>query len=177
MLPLCEKMLKAGKAIELISSLGKLGEPDADLFHLLISKYCGRPIHFDSQPSIIPLTPAVVPQYQTDSFLVKSYFNDLSLELARTETTKSEMYNEIYGAIGSLQHIIPSTAVEKILLPLMEERCTAVSFSLLRTLKRDFALDEHISTLRKVLLLEAGLPMSVFCEELFRDVYEGEQVL
>ena len=174
-LPLREKLLKAGKAIELISKLGKLGDPDADLFHVFIKKYLGKSLLSSSpevpQTTLIPFELGNVDQCQSDRLLT-SLFVDMAKSLS-PEKEEVPIYSEIFNTIGKL-HILPSTSILKILVPLMETRCTQVSFSLLKILRHDFHLDDHLNTLRKVLLMEAGLPMSTFCEEMFKDVYTGE---
>ena len=176
LLPLHEKMLKAGKAIELISKLGKLGEPDAGLFQVLIDKYLGKKLVCGSpQKAVVPLGLDIEEKYEPDSLLL-SLFLDVAKNLApQKEEDKIQVYNEIFTSINKL-HIIPSTSILKILIPLMEQRCEQVSYSLLRTLKDNFSLDSHMSTLRQVLLMQAGHPMSIFCEELFKDVYSGDVI-
>ena len=173
-LPISEKLLKAGKAIELIRKLGKLGDPDADLFHVFIKEYLGRSLSCQApEKAVLPFELGIIVDDQSENDkLLTSLFVDLAKSLS-PQQDKLPMYNEIFNNIGKL-HILPSTSILKILVPLMEKRCTQVSFSLLKILRQDFYLDVHLNTLRKVLLMEAGLPMSTFCDEMFKDVYMGE---
>ena len=169
-------MLKAGKAIELISQLGKLGVPDADLFQVLIGKYLGKTLKTVSpQKAVIPVGLRIEEKYEFDS-LLKSLFLDVAKNIAPVkEADKIQIYTEIFTSITKL-HIIPSTSILKILIPIMGQRCEQVSFSLLKTLRDSFSLDNHITTLRKVLLMEAGHPMTIFCDELFKDAYMGDTI-
>ncbi|KAL5265728.1 hypothetical protein ACHWQZ_G006440 [Mnemiopsis leidyi] len=169
-----EKLLKAGKAIELIRKLGKLGDPDADMFHVFIKEYLGKSLSCQvPEKAVVPFDLGIIVNDQSENDkLLTSLFVDLAESLS-PQQDKLPIYNEIFNNIGKL-HILPSTAILKILVPLMEKRCTQVSFSLLKILRQDFYLDVHLNTLRKVLLMEAGLPMSTFCDEMFKDVYMGE---
>ena len=176
LLSVSEKMLKAGKAIELIKNLGKLGVPDANIFHVLLSKYLGKSFAYDST-ALSPVAPASTTSNMAVHVdpLMMSLFADMAQDIRPAETSKLPIYSDIWQSIDKL-HIIPSTAILKILVPLMENRCSQVSFNLLTTLRAHFSLDTHLDTLRKALLMEAGLPMSTFCNEMYRDVYCGEKI-
>eukprot|EP00116_Pleurobrachia_bachei_P008409 sb/3468671/ len=172
-------MLKAGKAIELLKSLGKLGGVTGrELFAQLIDR-------FFSGTEQLQVAKTQHPGSKRDVFihadpLILSLFSDelppeLQTPSPPPQTSPSSLYTDIFSRITTLP-LLPSASISKIVREILSDRCSQVSLCFLNTLRVDYHLDVHMDTLRKVLLMEAGQPMSVFSEEMYKSAYAREPI-
>ena len=164
--PLADTIRKAGKAVEMIKYLGKLSPPSNHLYKSFINEYFGKDLRVYPDTTRIKTEPNYESLRHFDPLLVSSFHDIMSTFQDHHRRMDNDIFNEVWDNIENC-HIIPSLKVEHLVRGLLEERCNEVRLSLLKVLNTHYDLTEHMATLRKVFLMEAGLDLSQFTNEVY----------
>ncbi|KAL9962926.1 hypothetical protein ACROYT_G032081 [Oculina patagonica] len=193
------QIFRAGKSVELIQGLGKMGElhslrTKGSLYQEFLDQLLTALSTNSSSKEIVDVNLTNKDENSlintiTGSYQVMSVINDTGDHVLRLSFMNSSPVNhssQRSSIAGKLERICSGVSnllkpvellLTECLTPLIEDCCTQASCSVIQLMKTDFCLLDHLAAMRNFFLLEAGDAMHQFYVEIFnkarhRDVWQ-----
>ncbi|CAH3020487.1 unnamed protein product [Porites evermanni] len=183
------QIFRAGKSVELTQGLGKMGEyhssrTQGSLYQQFLDGILTELPSYRSPEDSGPggdtnqgnLLNTIADSNQVLSVISDAGDNVLKLSFMDSSSLNQSTFSIKSSVAGKLEKICSGVVgllkpvkilLHECLTPLIEERCSQGSISVVRLLKTEFCLLDHLAAMRNFFLLEAGDAMHQFYVEIF----------